>query len=254
MKKLLFAFCGVVAISMLLSSCSDDSNGPSTKGDMLPLTNGTYWLYDNYEIDSNGVAYKIDGYDSVVVAGTSTIMEKTASIVKTISINPDGTADTPTDNYYYLENSNALYMHSKAFTDALSSSLFPIQLTEKWMKIADEDDEDWKVYEENIDAIQGPFGTVITGKVIITGERGGTKNFTVKNKSISTNEYKMNINFTGSATLNNIPIGLNFDRVMLLYFADGIGLVSQKMSAFKLPIVNLPLPGSETILTNYSIK
>lgn len=246
----------LLAVFAFLSSCSDDSSSPS-KSELQPTSLGSWWIYENYSIDSNNVSKKLSGYDSVVVSGKSIIMEKEASVFKTIEINSIGEPVGNSDNYYNLQD-NKLYMHSKAFTDAVSSQFFPFTFKEQWMKVADKNDDDWKAYEDDINDFAGPFGSSVDGKILINGEKGGSKQFTIDNKTVNTSEFILTINFTGSATIPDIlfPITITIERKMYLYFADGIGLVYQKMPPNKISllVMNMNLPGSETFLRKYSIK
>jgi hypothetical protein len=149
-------------------------------------------------------------------------------------------------------------MHSKAFTDAVTTQFFPFTFKEQWVKVADKNDEDWKAYEDNLDNFEAPMGISISGKILITGEKGGSKQFTIDKKNLNTTEFILTVNFTGSATLPEVPIPLtiSIERKIYLYFADGVGLVYQKMPPNKtsFAITSMNLPGSETILTKYSIK
>jgi len=246
----------LIALACLfLASCSDSASPSKSK--IQPLTIGSYWIYDVYDLDTNNTGRLSQFTDSSVVVGDIEMIGQMGRIIRTFSVDRNGNIDNEIDNYYYETNAK-LYMHSKAFTEFFSSSFFPIEMKEQWMKIADKNDEDWKVYEETLPETIGPMNMKFSGKIIVNGEKGGTRSFTVGNKELKTDEYLLFINFNGNATtsLFPLPIPINFDRVMKLYYADGVGLVSQKMESmrFSLAGFDLPLPGTETILKRYVIK
>ncbi len=245
-----------VAMACLFASSCSDSTSP-TKGKIQPLTIGSYWIYDVFMLDDNGTANLMPDYDSSVVVSSIDLMNQSGRIMRSFSVSPSGEISDENDNYYY-ETSGKLYMHSKAFTDFFSNEFLPIQMKEQWMKIADKNDDDWKVYDETIPETTGPMNMTFSGRIIVNGEKGGNKTFNIGNKDVKADEYLMFVNFNGNATtsLFPLPIPINLDRVMKLYYANGIGLISQKMDAmtFSLAGFNLPMPGTETILKRYHIK
>ncbi|MDB5272449.1 MAG: hypothetical protein JWO58_816 [Chitinophagaceae bacterium] len=85
MKKtslLFLVLCtSVISCSKKTSEPAPDPNSPTTAADTYyPATQGSYWIYQNYQIDSTG-EYELPGTDSVVVSKDSVINGKTYAIL-----------------------------------------------------------------------------------------------------------------------------------------------------------------------------
>jgi len=253
MKKMFL----LLALFSLLS-CSDDKDTTSpTKGALQPTTLNSYWIFDTYDIDSNNVEKKTNTYDSVVVSGQKTVLEKLATIFTSYTKNISNGQITSNEEYYIYEENQKVYMHSSRFNQAFGDfSVLPVSFKEQWVKVADLNDDDWKAYEDEIPetAFMG-LGT-FSGKLLITGESKGKKEFPLNNKKYTAYEFYLNVTFNGNLKLQQlpIPINLNIEQKIYLQFVNGIGLVMQKNSPTKFPIFNINVPGSKSILTKFLIK
>jgi hypothetical protein len=64
MKKTLFLICA--SLSILAISCKKNSEDPitTTKADYFQLKVGNYWIYEGFNVDTNGVATSTGKFDS----------------------------------------------------------------------------------------------------------------------------------------------------------------------------------------------
>ena len=75
MKKnfLSFALMAIIIIGLTTSCSNDSSTSPSTPtttekmSEYMPSTIGTWWKYENFDTDTNGVKTKVTGYDSTFI-------------------------------------------------------------------------------------------------------------------------------------------------------------------------------------------
>lgn len=80
MKKSLLT---ALAATFILFSCEKDDTSseppstPSTASEYYPLSTGSYWIYDLYVIDTNGVESLVNSNDSLFVAGDTLIQGET---------------------------------------------------------------------------------------------------------------------------------------------------------------------------------
>ena len=59
------------------ASCKKDDSPDSAKNSYFPLTNGSYWIYESYVVDSSGNEVLINNdIDSIVITGDTTINNK----------------------------------------------------------------------------------------------------------------------------------------------------------------------------------
>lgn len=99
MKKL-FVY-GLAIVSMF--SCKDDSSEISGKLEYQPSSNGSYWIYDYYEIAEDGSEKKLDRQDSIAVARDTTI-DGLEYFVLEGETNQKGTISKNTFHIFRIEN------------------------------------------------------------------------------------------------------------------------------------------------------
>lgn len=253
MKRILLFF-GIISF-FLLSSCSDDNVSSTTKV-LQPMSMNSYWIYENYDIDTNNVEKKNNTYDSTVVSGQKMLLGKLGNIFSTTTKDIGGNIINSSEYYLYEENQK-LYMHSSRFNQSFSNfPNLPINLKEQWVKIADVNDDDWKAYEEEIPETDFLNFGKLSGKIVITGENKGKKDFSLNDKKMSSYEFYLNFSFNGSLKLQQspIPINFNFEQKIYIRFVEGIGLVQQINQPTRFPLFNVALPGSKSLLIKYFIK
>src|SRR5512138_3455758 len=78
MKKAFLFLPALMIISLLSCNKSDDSSSPPPADvDYMALKVGNYWIYQNYDIDTNGVATPTDDWDSAYISKDTVVNGKT---------------------------------------------------------------------------------------------------------------------------------------------------------------------------------
>lgn len=212
---LLFFIFGILA----MVSCSD-SNSPSDTKNYFPSSEGDYWIYDSkMTVDSNEVDYT----DSTVCKGTETHKGKTAFKFETYL---NGSLS---DTYYRYSEDSKLYALPTELIPIAIKNIFPTNtIPDDWVVIADAKASNWNMVQFNVDSIQLPtqYGNVQVGGVItVSGQKSGTKNFTINNESVPTEEFTTKTAFSGTVKLMGASLPVNFQVLSKSYYADKVGLV-----------------------------
>lgn len=250
----------ILILPFLLLSCSEDNTNSPNDSEVygiLPSSKGNYWIYENYTLDSIFTRKsKTNTIDSIVVTRDTLRLGKTASVFTDYASVSGGNFTKSGDDYYYNDKSR-LYVHSDFITGNFPANISSfIKLDEQWMIVADENDNDWTILEQDLDTIKlGTFG--ITGKIIMRGKKGTIKDFTITNETKQAQEYIINISYSGKTSIQGLPITIDFSMKIYLYFVKGIGLVNTitQMNPVEIPLFG-SLPGSftESNLIRYNVK
>lgn len=254
MKNIIFIFL----IALLLYSCSDNDTTSQTNTEMQPRSLSSFWIFENYSIDSNNIEKKSNNYDSVVVTGQKTLLDRVGTIFFSTTKNYNG-QELATSEYYMYEENQKIYMHSSRFNQFLQGGGqlgLPFTFKEQWVKVADMNDDDWKAYEDEIPETSFMGLGTISGKLLITGEKKGKKDFYLNNKKFQSNEFYLNVSFNGNLKLQQalIPVNINFEQKIYIQFVNGIGLVQQINLPTKVQLFGFTFPGSKSVLIKYLIK
>jgi hypothetical protein len=108
-------------ISLVSCNKSDDTTPPASE-DFMALKVGNYWIYQNYDIDTNGVATPTDDWDSAYISKDTSINGKTYYVMH---LKPILIAFTQTVVYlrdssnYMVDQHGNIYMSEENFTDTL---------------------------------------------------------------------------------------------------------------------------------------
>lgn len=256
MKRIVSFLVSISFIITLITSCSDNSTQPSdSHKEFFPLSLNTYWIYDRYLLDDDGNPIEITKVqDSLVVTKTVLLLNKNCFEVSSF----DFQNQLMEKNYYYYE-SDAYYTLSdyinnlfKQVGKALSFDI-PISLPNKWLKIADFNQQSWQVTVDTIPEIEIMTGVTIGGVMTIRGEKGIASKETVLGKLNDVQQFILRINFDGkikSAFINgDVPI--NF--VITNYYAKDYGLFKTKNDKTNINYIigTATIDASESKLTKY---
>lgn len=251
-KNYLMVF-GTVAI-IGLSSCEKDADNPTNTGGTaigtsFPTTSGSYWVYENKEIDTNGVVATTSfGLDSMV-AGTSYSFEsKTAVDFTTYSTRENGEWNMEGSKTIYAKEGNTIYLSTNEIISGLGEG-FPFSIgdvtnVEKWV-IAMQDKPTWDMLEFPIDiaefelpGVELPAKMQLKGLLKISGSKVGTENVTFGGKTYSAIKFAMNMNMEAKLQLAETFLGIfpkgtevaviKFPNVSNMYLVDGIGIVKNE--------------------------
>lgn len=231
MKRIVSFLVSITFLITLITSCSDNSTQPNdSHKDFFPLSLNTHWIYDRYLLDDQGKPIEITRVqDSLVITKTALLLNKNCFEVSSF----DFQNQLLEKNYYYYE-ADAYYAYSdyinnlfKKVGKALSFDI-PISLPNKWLKIANFNQETWQVAVDTIPDVEIMTGVTIGGIMTITGEKGTALKDTVLGKLTDLQQFTLRINFAGkikSAFINgDVPI--NF--VITNYYAKDYGLFKTK--------------------------
>lgn len=232
--------------TLWLSSCKSGTTNPNEPANLLPLTEGNYWVYERYELDSNEQRTGAPTYDSVVVGAAIQLAGRQAYPL--YSFSDDDTHDTT-----YLskdaEGNIWQYMDFSA-GDAVPGFELPA-LPPRWVKIVSVSSEtSWTTLDTTL-TLQVP-GIPIpqTLSIKVTNAKAGTDTVTVSSKSYTAQKFTMTYdvrvaslgNFSGTTTYSYVAsIGRAKDRSITTINIPLAGITNQKS-------------GSEAVLIRYYVK
>jgi hypothetical protein len=259
----IFTFIIVLAIaSTLIYSCSEDIVN-DIHYDLLPLTIGSYWIYNDYELDTlnQRTNEEFPPIDSTAITGTEEKLLKQATVFTTYIQNIGG-YDKSHDEFYYTENEN-IYTHSdlvKLFLDAVELPIdIPFDIKDQWMLFINPHADKWDVYEQLFDndslIILG-YSFIYSGSLIVTGEKAGQEELTVNGEKLQTYKYTLKFKFDVTGTMSEVPGELNFELKVHFWYANRIGKVRQLVESMTVDIPFLSerkVLGNELMLNDYNI-
>ena len=258
MKNTHFITVCFLAISLLLAaSCSDDSpTKPSADKTYLPTTNGTYWLSEVYTLDTNGRLDTQPYYDSLIVSGTETKLEKLANVFNGfISQNRSQWSANRTE-YYYIER-NKIYTHSDIFKSIFGLKLdeanfdLPIEYPNEWYLFIDPNSNSWQIDTLILSDIPIELlGTTrsVDATIIIRGSKGNTETVTFKGQQYTAQIF--NIEFSLDGKIDKL-LPVKISRKLSLWMVDGLGFFKTKNEAFIVPYINYMVLGMERYLIDF---
>lgn len=240
-----------------VTSATDFELITSSNDDLLPITNGSYWVYEKYELDTlNNRITPYTCLDSNVITGTKSLLGQTASILSGFT-NESGSYVAKNDQYYY-KSSEVLYTHSSWFDDLMSIGgqgfKLPFNIDEQWFKIIDPISNNWQIFQKAFNKETFQFGTV-TGTLTINAVNKGYENV-----GSYTNCLKITYPFTfvGSVNVYNQDIPLNITRNMHVWYSNGTGKVMIRIETTKITLFSgsapTVVPGYDLVLVRKSIK
>ena len=119
--KMLLGAALIFAVAIACNKETDDLNTPSP--DYFPLTNGSYWVYNTYQIDSSGNENIVGDNDTIMIIGDSLINGNEYKVFYGVSF---GHASIKKESYYrdsmdcIVNNEGKIIFSNKNFTDTLS--------------------------------------------------------------------------------------------------------------------------------------
>jgi hypothetical protein len=262
MIKKFLSMTAIALIMLLAYGCDDDKPTEPTKSEpkfQFPI--GSYWIYDNYELDeanSRNLDSKIT--DSVVISGTKQLFGKTATI---FSHYVDGNvSDT-----YYAADSNKLYATSDLINPGITDVL-PLNIpVDTWFLIADYDQNEWVLFTQDFKdqtVTVGSYTAKITGTFKISCKRVPSQTAkwgSDESKTLDATNFQLIYSFAGQATVLISTVDLNFDIINNIYHNPTEGLIKTKRDTKKISITLLnqnfelrTINGMEDVLLRYKIN
>ncbi len=256
MKKI-----SILAISLIILtfySCSDNSvknsNPKYIIGDV-----GSYWIFKNTPVD-NQLNFQTDStfIDSTYISAKANILDKDCDVFTTDNYE-DGEVSSTTE-MYLREEDEKIYTHSGFVTNSFDNLPIPLpfELEEKWIVIADFNDELWRVYEVDIDTVEIPFvGAKMVGKISVMGSKENMESISINNNNVNAQKFSLEIIFTGTIIFSGIPVAFTPERIVDIWLSENIGLVKtyEHPSIISIPYIgDMPINGNERLLINYKIQ
>lgn len=258
-----------ILLLVLLVSCSDDKTTTPTEVNYFPLSNGNYWTYENYMLDSTGKQVQNSkSIDSVLVVRQE--VEDVLSMKGvTISVAKHHYSNKNPEEQKLYYTKDALYQKFDQIP-GVGGEIFGIKIKDyiplNWILLIDFKNTNWTVIPQgNVkiadQTISGVGRVDIELNYTLVGQKGTQKQFTIKGKTVTANEYKLGFKLSGNLILKDlfnakVPIS-EITIPTSMYFADGIGLVYTRTDGVALNIagyINQRIDGNESILINYNVK
>jgi len=142
MKKLIVPVIAI--LSILTFSCKKDKENivPTPKADYYQLKIGNYWVYREFDVDTNGVTTIKDRWDSAFIEKDTLIRgyKYFKLWYRYFMDNPTQTAEFLRDSSGYLVNSvGGIWCSDNNFTDILWADTIGVTLAKKIMKMTGKD-------------------------------------------------------------------------------------------------------------------
>ncbi len=260
------SICSMIALAAIAGCSSNDDPlkpTPIESGDYFPRIEGSYWIYEYYTTDSNGVIIADSKrIDSVTVLPETSKLAKLCNPFLTITSKEGTTTD------YFYGDTNKLYAHSDYVF--LKKGVFPVDLPTfepSWMKIADFTTEtEYKLFETTIDSITLSQFTVQLKNIeyYITAQKTTDKiSITVNGKTQNAYCFVIKHHISGYVKYNVYSVKFDATPTIRYYYSANIGLVKTTMDPLVInvpaeykPLISSLLPnqgGFNSTLVNYNI-
>ncbi|AWA30649.1 hypothetical protein HYN48_11430 [Flavobacterium magnum] len=239
----------------LLASCSnsDDSSGPVTETDYMPITANNYWVYDVSGTNN------ISGRDSLYVGNDTVISANTYKKLRTLAL-PTGFFSNSLRNNAVREANGKLYLTGNAglnFGDAL-----PVEVAVSDLVIFDKN----AAANQQLGMVSGTLQQDVQGFPVTINYTlksvadGDMATFTAPDTTVYTDVKKVKtiLNLTISASFGGFPFNIMPTQDVVTstqYYAEGIGMVyantdvNYQLADLSLLQIELPIPqsGSQNI-------
>ncbi len=244
MQYLRFAMAIAIPFAALwLASCKSGTTSPEQPAKLMPLAEGNYWVYDEYELDSNYQRTGKKAYDSLYVGASMQLGGRTAYPV--ISYYEGDTVSQDT-LYYSVDADGTLWQYMSLGGDFQGAELPTIP--PRWVKITTGGNEtSWTILDSTLSiTYQGmPFN--LTMKV--TGAKAGTESITLNGKTYTAQRFSQTI------TANVAGGFASFTGADTSAYIAGIGRAKSRSSTtISIPIAGVTSRGgTEAILVRYRV-
>jgi len=251
----------MMSIAAFVVSCSDDSDGggtePEDKEDVVYFDSSVdSYVYDEYDLDTNNVKITSTVHqDSLAFVQETQINSKAASEYSMFT-NVDGNYVNDSTVYYSGET-NKMYAHLTVLqsmfgnieAEGFSLETFFDQIG-RWYLIADNKAVSWVLHNGEVTYILPTLGET-DGVVVITMRSAGTESIIINDESIIADKFTLTMNIKSEIT-EPVEFSLDIDVDGAFWVAPNIGIVKSNVNSFKLPVIDLWVEGTESVLVNYS--
>ena len=260
MKKQLMTLTALLGLSLMLFSCSDDTGTTPDPVEDVTYFNGNVetYVYDEYDLDTaNTEVAGTRHQDSLTYEEETSKDGKTASEYN-VQTNAEGSYSDD-GSVFYSGETNKMYAHLSVFQSLFGNikaegfsleSLF--DGAGDWFLIADaKASKSWTLFEgkQTFD-LPSPAGSTETD-VVITIANSVKESMVIDGETLSVDRYNLNVNIKTTLVL----VGeLNIDVKGAFWVAPNIGLVKSNVNSFTVPIADINVEGTESVLLKYKMK
>lgn len=260
MKNKILILISMIGIAAFVVSCSDDTNGgtkPEEKEDVEYFDGSVEsYVYNEYDLDTNNVKITSTVHqDSLAFVQETQINSKSASEYSMFT-NVDGSYVNDSTVYFSGET-NKMYAHLTVLqsmfgnieAEGFSLETFFDQIG-RWFLVADNKAVSWVLYDGGVTFNLPQLGET-DGDVVITMRNSGTESIIINDESIITDKFTIAMNIKSQIT-EPAEFSLDIDVSGAFWVAPNIGIVKSNVNSFKLPLINLWVEGTESVLVNYT--
>lgn len=220
------------------------------KPNLLPLSLGAYWVYEQYPLDTITMQRITSrkSIDSVLVVGSVLQGGRVTSMALTYR------NGTPKDTTYYSTENGSVFAYTR-ISDNLGTS--PMQ--RQWIKVLDPNASQWVAYDStfaNIPIVFNGQQGIMNGRLTMTCNRGTSDSISTATSKLSAQRYTVTITVNMMLTVNGINIPVQYTVPANEWYADNVGLVRSMSELFQ---VTGPFGGAlrrtseERVLLRYSL-
>jgi hypothetical protein len=209
----------------------------------MPLAEGNYWVYDEYELDSNYQRTGTKAYDSLYVGASVQLAGRTAYPVISYHRGDSVYQDTL---YFSVDADGTLWQYMSLGGDFQGAEIPTIP--PRWVKIATGGNEtSWTVFDSTLSITYQGMSFNLSMKV--TGAKAGSESMTLDGKTYTAQRFSQTITA-------NISGGFaSFMGADTSAYIAGIGRAKSRSSTtISIPIVGITTRGgTEAILVRYRV-
>lgn len=248
--KRTFPLGACIAISIFwFAACKSGTTNPSTTTpDYMPMSEGNYWVYERYQLDSTGNRTGNAAYDSSVVGAAIQLGGRTATPIYTYS--SDGGSDT---TYYSKDAEGNLWMYFTVDIGDIASGVANVpSIPARWVKVVSVGTESsWTVLDTTITNVQVEgLPTPINVTVKVTISKAGTESITVGGKTYTAQKFTWNTQLTPSLPIFTANYTATDWAVSGVGYAKHTDRIELAVPLIGMNIVN----GNESTLIRFLVK
>ena len=259
MKNKIIMLISLMSVAAFIVSCSDDDNGtePEDKEDVVYFDGSVEaYVYDEYDLDTDNSKIANTVHQDSLAYSQETQKDGKSASEYSVFTNAEGSYMSDGMNYYSGET-NKMYAHISVFqnmfgnieAEGFSLETFFDQI-DTWFLIADNKSNSWEIYDGQVTFDLPELGET-DGNVLITMKSDGNDAVTIDGESMMADKYTMTMNIKAMITVL-IELEVDIDVTSSFWVAPNIGLVKSSVNSFKLPVIDLWVEGTESMLVRYN--
>ncbi|MBI5324518.1 MAG: hypothetical protein HZB41_04480 [Ignavibacteriae bacterium] len=241
MKLILKFWIVIFTIIYLLSCTKDNTTTPQdteTMSDYMPLTIGSWWKYEQYDVDDFGTRYNKMIY-TLTVTETKIVSGKLGFVISAKSENSDSTHEL----YYHIEGEE-LFIFEEEIAEEYGG----------WLIFADLNNNLWTLKDTT--EISDSVGIHSESYTNWTIKKGGQKDFQLNGRTIQSQEFISELIWIITDIKESVSDVDTLKFIGHTWYGKGVGMIHRINSEIFTHKDN-PWPNKEekeTILIDYEIK